>query len=845
MSSEAIKAHMEVHPSVLYKLGDELITDDIQALAELIKNAYDADATYAIIRVVTDQGPEEYPSDRGYVTIIDNGRGMTVDEIRNGWLTVSNSLKKRMKETQATTQSGRTPLGDKGLGRLGAQRLGHRLSIHTTPSNRQATYYVSFDWRDFRQYDQLSQYELSILASSPEADSGTSITVSDLRDASNLAAEDRLREALARIISPYRGVSGFEIHASVNGKSIDLQLLEDDLRRAAVIHYDLFYDTDDQLHVEGRMRLNHLRPPSKDDRLIFDDICQADEGRALLAFLQEKPIGVDMKLGPATHPGWWAQFVFRTSLEEVKPIDVGGGPGQLERNVSSRLPRDRSETGSEGADSCFASPGPFLGEIDAYNLTPASFDEFSGYAALSVLRSHVKSLAGIRIYRDGFNIPTDSDWLQLGQSWTAGRSWYGLRPATTLGYIELTARENPFLIETTDRERFSETPHYLNFMKILNQFISFTHKAHQFIGRSAVEFRKIAIAKGQRTAAATPREMTTRLSETLQSAKDYRLAAASINESLSEGLEVADDIARRLASNESPLELASIELAKRVNILQSCAESAMIGADRIASFISDLEEQSAVALRLQHELEALEEQLLLSYETMGVGLIAESLAHEISNIVDRLTARTNSIRKRVGEKYSQDRVISRYIGEVRTSTHGLRMQVAHLAPYLRYVRDARETFSVSSVLDDTRTYFLSRWSGESLTIQIDIVKDIQLNMNRGRLLQVLDNLLLNAEYWLREALRTGKVEIGVIKLLCEEDKVTVEDNGLGVSHDIENSLFEPFTTRKPQGTGRGLGLYIATQLLEAAGCSIRLMHDRNVHDRRFRFQLDLTAVVER
>jgi len=45
--------HFEVHPSVVYQLGESLISDAVQALIELVKNCYDADATYAKVIVDT------------------------------------------------------------------------------------------------------------------------------------------------------------------------------------------------------------------------------------------------------------------------------------------------------------------------------------------------------------------------------------------------------------------------------------------------------------------------------------------------------------------------------------------------------------------------------------------------------------------------------------------------------------------------------------------------------------------------------------------------------------------------------------------------------------------------
>jgi len=54
------KLHFDVHPSVVYQLGESLITDAVMALIELVKNCYDADATYAKVTIDT-VGTTEVP----------------------------------------------------------------------------------------------------------------------------------------------------------------------------------------------------------------------------------------------------------------------------------------------------------------------------------------------------------------------------------------------------------------------------------------------------------------------------------------------------------------------------------------------------------------------------------------------------------------------------------------------------------------------------------------------------------------------------------------------------------------------------------------------------------------
>src|ERR1700730_9630534 len=106
------KYHFDIHASVVLKLGDELISDVAQALTELVKNSYDADATYAKVVVDTEGklGEESYyPGATGYITVEDDGIGMDEATIINGWLTVSKSPKREMKRSGLTTERGRTP----------------------------------------------------------------------------------------------------------------------------------------------------------------------------------------------------------------------------------------------------------------------------------------------------------------------------------------------------------------------------------------------------------------------------------------------------------------------------------------------------------------------------------------------------------------------------------------------------------------------------------------------------------------------------------------------------------------------------------------------------------------
>lgn len=134
----------EVDSSLLVQLGEQLVARRSIALAELIKNAYDADATR--VRVIM----QDVKTSTGSILIDDDGTGMTLDEVRRGWMRIATTAKS---EEPVSTRYGRARTGAKGIGRFAAMRLGDRLLLSSTAEYADGTkrcIEVPFDWkRDF------------------------------------------------------------------------------------------------------------------------------------------------------------------------------------------------------------------------------------------------------------------------------------------------------------------------------------------------------------------------------------------------------------------------------------------------------------------------------------------------------------------------------------------------------------------------------------------------------------------------------------------------------------------------------------------------------------------------
>ena len=339
--------HFEIDSWVVFQLGEQLVTDVVQAIVELVKNCYDADATYAKVTINTTDEPGEpfrYKSAPGYVLIEDNGTGMTDDRIRHGWLHISSSHKRSFKEQRQQTERGRTPLGDKGLGRLCTQRLGTNVEILTRAKDGPAGRHVAFSWADFLLGQGLT--DIKVHAENLERDEvGTALLVSDLKDAGQWASPStlgRLQTGLSRLISPFQSVRDFFVTVTVNGVPLDLADISDEVRNAATIRYALGSDGA-EFTVHGRFRLDFMRPPvaQKQEQEQFRCLVDADQGEALAEFLLADKRAKDLGFRRAKLP-WFLEFETRKSLELMPELARVG--------------------------SALAHPGPFRGEIDSFDL---------------------------------------------------------------------------------------------------------------------------------------------------------------------------------------------------------------------------------------------------------------------------------------------------------------------------------------------------------------------------------------------------------------------------------------------------------------------------------------------
>ena len=816
--------HFDIHASVVFQLGESLISDSVQALMELVKNSYDADASYCKVTITTaidnlDASP--FKGAVGSITVEDDGIGMTLDDIRRGWLTISNSGKRDFKKKKLTTAKGRTPLGDKGLGRLGTQRLGYNIEMYTRPADSPSEHHVWFSWKDFLGQQRLSEVDVHYEEKTPELKRGTKLIVSELRELALWKGDGvkNLETNLSQMISPYREARDFTVIATVDGKKLALLEIGDRLRQAAQLKYVL--DFDGELYkISGKAKLSYLRPEKIADRDLFASLVERDGGAAFYRFLLTTKNVPPYSFKLMADGGWFVEYSQSREFTDYSEMEIlDGSP---------------------------ANPGPFHGEIDYFDLGADTTAEQGVFSKGSEYRILVSQLSGIKVFRDGFGVRVGSDWLNLGKQWTKAGSYYTLKPHNTLGYIAISARDNSQLEETTDREGFKTGPHYNNFYELLQSFITFSAMAQSFLRRGWVEYRNAHQKEVADVAPeATPEDLSNIIHRGLTRATSYKVSLDQVAKRLQRSAS-ASMVAINTFSSKGAWDSGAVtELTSLLSTLKSDADHAEQIITDVEAYLTELERLESVGTVLTQQIEALRDRIQQVHEIIGLGLTAEALSHEINNVITQLSQRTQQASRYMKANKITDLRLLSFTEYVKTTTDALRRQMLFLAPSLQYVRENREEINVEQFVTDIFKHYTTYFADQPIRVVPKASKNQRfiLSMNRGKIIQIMDNLILNSEYWLREDIRAGRLAAGTITIEAIKPFLMVSDNGRGIDPSIEDAIFQPFVSAKGKGKGRGLGLYIAEQMLQAEDCSIRLLPERNSYGHMYKFELDLTGAL--
>jgi signal transduction histidine kinase len=420
-SADQNKLSFRPRARIIRTIGDQLISGPEAAVIELVKNAYDADASYVWIRFVPPLGVGH-----GRIVIRDDGHGMSLADVRDKWMVPATSSK----TGQRLSPRLRRPLmGSKGIGRFAAAKLGRKMGLTSTSIVGEVTEEVlipEIDWSIFEGDAYLSDIAIDYLLQPATEPTGTEIEVRELNEAWTEAKLSRLHIELRRLISP---------------------LDQTDDERAFKIYLDLSACTHETAGFDGR-QLAEL-PETLDTH--------ADANAPPPEFeVQPFPLLTTCDyevIGSFTEEG-----DFDGTMQVRR-----GGLGPVTVDLKAPLADDESPCGVVGVHF-------YIFDREAQTIRQTMTRAGLGNLTTTEARKILDDIAGVAIYRDGFRVrpygDPENDWLTLDRRRVQDPS-LRIGHNQVAGYVTVQNQAQSGLIERSSREGFEQNGAFIRLARIV------------------------------------------------------------------------------------------------------------------------------------------------------------------------------------------------------------------------------------------------------------------------------------------------------------------------------------------------------------------------------------------
>jgi two-component system NtrC family sensor kinase len=235
------------------------------------------------------------------------------------------------------------------------------------------------------------------------------------------------------------------------------------------------------------------------------------------------------------------------------------------------------------------------------------------------------------------------------------------------------------------------------------------------------------------------------------------------------------------------------------------------------------------------ELQSAQQQLVRSEKLAAVGQLTASIAHEVNNPIAVIQGNLDLLRETLGERTEPVRAELKLLDE---QVERMRLIVTQLLQFARPTEFAGyvEAVDTTRLVDDSLVLVGHLLAKTNIALERDLRATRRPMLNRPELQQVLVNLLVNAIH----AMPDG----GTLTLASRDAddadtmELSVTDTGPGLGPELLRELFQPFVTRKKDGTG--LGLWISRSIVERYAGELHAA-DRDDGVRGARFTLRLKA----
>lgn len=663
------------------------------------------------------------------ITVADTGTGMSSDDLEKCFLVIGTPS--RMREVKNALQMKNKPpfLGEKGIGRLSAMRLGEHLRVETARDFDKHLNILEIDWRTFSNIDVmldqiLVQPTLGPVKPTPSW-SGTSIIISDLCENWD---ENRIQEMakydFARLTDPFVDArSRPRIAIFWNGDRKAIPFMPTALLAAS--HAKLY------------------------------GTYEIQEGTPALTITTEA-----VNLGFA-HP------------IENESITLSGD------DLYSTI------WGKDGPfdDETIISVGPFSFEAHWYNRRNLKGIESIGDQAY--VKEMQKKWSGIMLFRDNFRVfpygDESDDWLALDRRAMGGKG-YTLNKMQFVGRVSISRTANLGLIDQTNREGLRATPEQQVFLAMI---------------KFAVQYRLRGFLHGME--------------------RQYKNQKVN----LSNAKEQVNQLEGRAKK--------AIQRLKRLTPPE--------GSEAIEDLQQTLDEFTEFAARARMRIAEVERESQQMVEMAGVGLMIEVVAHELAR------ASENALKalERLHGKHIPENIQAQF-NTLKAELKTVSKRVRVLDPLSVSGRQRNEVFTLDELIKDTIEAHEAQFKRHHIKIIYNFSsKPLRVRAVKGMVVQILENLISNSVYWLDILAKRAPSFNPEIRITLESSPptITFQDNGRGIAPENQERVFAPFFSLKDTKHRRGLGLFIAREAAQHNGGTLILDDEISPAGRLNRFIFEL------
>lgn len=816
---------------LIMQLGEQLIEDELVALLELIKNAYDADANNVDVVIDTDTVT---PYGKGRIEIKDDGNGMIPSIVRNSFLRLSTSFKE---EEKSSIYYHRRVLGKKGIGRLSFQRLGNYITVETVPNierfeetdllkeedvefiKEYSKINIDIDWSefpidmDFSDIMATVKYEKDVVTSY-----GTKIVIQGIKNLNfwdmDKKKEEKLKNELLNMMDPFqknfnlKKSERFNVLLKINDVPYSVEPVDESL-------LDELYDSKVSFDFKDWKLYVKIERPLKYVMQRRNSIVKRmeDSGYEILREAEYekecKEYIVDFK------------NLNKVSIDYPKINFTIEKTTFLSESLISKLveKKEKGEITEEEYIKAiveqYAYPGDFAGAIYARDKTnKEEIDIILGKEGLvkaklntlSDINKAWSSMQGVYVYRNGFRVLPygRKDWIGFTEkSQTAANNIY--KEHTVVGYLKLDGFTSEKLEEQTNRQGFIQDEYGKNFFMLIQKFllnIMFESdiKFRDGFSRTKEKNGEVVTDNGKivfERIAGFEDEKDARMQDVKEQVEDLRIAISNKTMAADMSQKVIENLQDKILQYEA-VEKKAIDEKKQEIYLKS------------------------------QQIEEIKDIVPL----LGLGIIAESLTHEMNRIEQNIE---DCARDTIKCKNDTDKIVKNQRNII-TQTNFLKIQLAHMESTYRRNLEKQEEILLRDFLVDMYVNEDSPMSRKARRDGVDVLiegENISIKANKGILTTIFDNIFLNSLYWVQYSQQEKCIKF-VIK---QSGKIECFDSGCGVHPEIEDKLFEPFRFMKENG--RGLGLFIVQELTENMNGRVWLSDERR-DGRRYKFVFDLS-----